>query len=125
MEKFVMEFVIQASPKLLFNYIATPSGLSEWYADNVNSRGEVFIFIWDRAEERAHMLKKKNEDYIRFRWEESEDDDVYFEFKIEVDEITKDLSLFVTDFAEEDEVEEAKMLWENQIGDLKQILGSV
>jgi uncharacterized protein YndB with AHSA1/START domain len=125
MEKFVMEFVIQASPKLLFNYIATPSGLSEWYADNVNSRGEVFIFIWDGAEERALMLKKKNEDYIRFRWEESEDDDVYFEFKIEVDEITKDLSLFVTDFAEEDEVEEAKMLWENQIGDLKQILGSV
>jgi uncharacterized protein YndB with AHSA1/START domain len=125
MEKFVMEFVIQASPKLLFNYIATPSGLSEWYAHNVNSRGEVFIFIWDGAEERALMLKKKNEDYIRFRWEESEDDDVYFEFKIEVDEITKDLSLFVTDFAEEDEVEEAKMLWENQIGDLKQILGSV
>ena len=120
-----MEFVIQASPKLLFNYIATPSGLSEWYADNVNSRGEVFIFIWDGSEERAHMLKKKNEDYIRFRWEESEDEEVYFEFKIEVDEITKDLSLFVTDFAEEDEVEEAKMLWENQIGDLKQILGSV
>ena len=30
----------------------------------------------------------------------------------------------VTDFAEEDEVEEAKMLWTNQISDLKQVLGS-
>lgn len=121
--KFEIEFVIQSSPQLLYNYISTPSGLSEWFADNVNSRGEIFIFIWDGAEENAKLLKRKSDDFVRFAWEENEDDS-YFEMKIIVDEITKDVSLFISDFAEEDEIDEAKMLWENQIADLKQVLGS-
>ena len=121
--KFEIEFVIQSSPQLLYQYLSTPSGLSEWFADNVNSRGEKFEFIWDGAEEEARLLKKKNDDFVRFSWEENEDD-VYFEMKIIVDEITKDVSLFITDFADDDEIDEVKMLWENQVSDLKQILGS-
>ena len=121
--KFELEFVIQSSPQMLYQYLATPSGLSEWFADDVNSRGEMFSFIWDGSEEEAKMLKRKSDEFIKFAWEESEDDS-FFEMKIIVDEITKDVSLFITDFAEEDEVEEAKMLWENQVGDLKQVLGS-
>lgn len=125
MTKFEIEFVVHASPSLLFNYISTPSGLSEWYADNVNSRGEKFIFIWDESEEEALLLKKKTDEFVRFKWTYSEDDDTYFEMRIVVDELTNDVSLFVIDFAEDDEVEEAKMLWENQIDDLKKIIGSV
>ncbi|SFC20124.1 Uncharacterized conserved protein YndB, AHSA1/START domain [Flagellimonas taeanensis] len=121
--KFEIEFVIQASPQLLYQYISTPSGLSEWYADNVNSRGEMFTFIWDGAEEKAKMLKRKSEEFVKFSWVENEDSS-FFEMRIIVDEITKDVSLFITDFAEDDEVDEAKMLWENQISDLKQVLGS-
>ncbi|WP_047419902.1 START-like domain-containing protein [Cellulophaga sp. Hel_I_12] len=121
--KFEIEFVIQSSPQLLYNYLSTPSGLSEWFADNVNSRGEKFYFIWDESEEEAKLLKRKNEEFVKFRWEEQEDDS-YFEMRIIVDEITSDVSLFITDFAEEDEVEEAKMLWSNQVGTLKQVLGS-
>ena len=121
--KFEIEFVIQSSPQLLYQYLATPSGLSEWFADNVNSRGEKFIFIWDGAEEEALLLKRKTDEFVRFSWEEN-DDDSYFEMKIIVDEITKDVSLFISDFAEEDEVEESKMLWTNQVSDLKQVLGS-
>ncbi len=121
--KFEIEFVIQSSPQLLYTYLSTPSGLSEWFADNVNSRGELFIFIWDGAEEVAKLLKRKSDEFVKFAWEEN-DDDTYFEMKIIVDEITKDVSLFITDFAEEDEIDEAKMLWENQISSLKQILGS-
>ena len=121
--KFEIEFVIQSSPQLLYQYLATPSGLSEWFADNVNSRGEKFIFIWDGAEEEALLLKRKTDEFVRFSWEEN-DDNSYFEMKIIVDEITKDVSLFITDFAEEDEVEESKMLWTNQVSDLKQVLGS-
>lgn len=121
--KFEIEFVIQASPQLLYQYISTPSGLSEWYADNVNSRGEVFTFIWDGAEEKAKMVKRKSEEFVKFSWVENEDGS-FFEMRIIVDEITKDVSLFITDFAEDDEVDEAKMLWENQISDLKQVLGS-
>ncbi|MFD2098820.1 START-like domain-containing protein [Flagellimonas iocasae] len=121
--KFEIEFVIQASPQLLYQYISTPSGLSEWYADNVNSRSEVFTFIWDGAEEKAKMLKRKSDEFVKFTWVDNEDDS-FFEMRIIVDEITKDVSLFITDFAEDDEVDEAKMLWQNQISDLKQVLGS-
>ena len=121
--KFEIEFVIQSSPQMLYQYISTPSSLSEWFADNVNSRGELFTFIWDGAEETAKLLKKKSDDFVKFAWEEN-DDDSYFEMKIIVDEITKDVSLFITDFAEDDEMDEAKMLLENQISDLKQVLGS-
>jgi uncharacterized protein YndB with AHSA1/START domain len=121
--KFELEFVIQASPQLLFQYLATPSGLSEWFADNVNSRGELFNFIWDTAEEEAKLLKRKSDEFVRFAWVDN-DDDSYFEMRIIVDEITKDVSLFVIDFAEEDELEESKLLWKNQVSDLKQVLGS-
>jgi len=125
-EKFEMEFVIQASPSLLYQYISTPSGLSEWFADNVNSRGELFTFIWDGSEEQAKLLSKKSTERIKFRWLEDDEDGAsyYFEMRIQVDEITKDVSLMVTDFAEDDEVEESKMLWTNQISSLKLVLGS-
>ncbi|VAV85495.1 Ligand-binding SRPBCC domain protein family 2 [hydrothermal vent metagenome] len=123
--KFELEFPIHASPQLLFQYISTPSGLSEWFADNVNSRGELFTFIWDDSEEDAKLLSKKSGERVKFKWLNGDDDSsTYFEIRIQVDDITKDVSLMVTDFAEGDEIEEAKMLWENQISDLKQVLGS-
>ena len=123
--KFEMEFPIKVSQKLLFQYISTPSGLSEWFADHVNSRGEIFIFIWDDSEESAKLIRKNNNEKIQFQWLDDEDTDYYFELRIQFDEITKDVSLIVTDFAEdEDEVEESKLLWTNQISDLKKVLGS-
>lgn len=123
--KYEMEFPIQASPSLLYQYISTPSGLSEWYADNVNSRGELFTFIWDGSEEQAKLVSKKNGERIKFRWLEDEDTSYFFEIRIQVDDITKDVSIMVTDFADDDdEIAEGKMLWENMISNLKQILGS-
>ena len=125
--KFEIEFPIHSSPQLLYQYISTPSGLSEWFADDVNSRGELFTFIWNDSEEKAKLLNKKSGERVKFRWlaDEEDGESYYFEIRIQVDEITKDVSIMVTDFADEDEVDEAKMLWENQISDLKQVLGSV
>ena len=122
--KYEMEFPIQASPSLLYQYISTPSGLSEWYADNVNSRGEFFTFIWEGSEEKAKLMSKKSDERIKFKWIDDEDTPFFFELRIQVDDITKDVSLMITDFAEEDEIDEGKMLWENMVSDLKQILGS-
>jgi uncharacterized protein YndB with AHSA1/START domain len=122
--KYSIEFTIQSSPQLLFQYLSTPSGLSEWFADNVNSRGEEFTFIWDDSEETAKLLSKKANEKVRFQWDDDEGEDYYFEFFIQVDDITKDVSLIVTDYTTEDEMEESRMLWDNAIADLKQILGS-
>jgi uncharacterized protein YndB with AHSA1/START domain len=122
--KFEIEFPIHASPHMLYQYFGTPSGLSEWFADNVNSRGEVFTFIWDGAEEKAKVLQERPGEKIKFKWLEDEDPKSYFEFRLEIDAITKDVSLIVTDFAEEDEVEESKMFWENQIDELKHTIGA-
>ena len=121
--KYELEFPIQASPNMLYQYISSASNLSEWFADNVNSRGKVFSFFWDGTEEKAELISFKNNKYVRFKWLEIEDDS-FFEINIVVDELTKDVSLVIFDFADEDEVEEGKMLWESQISDLKQVIGS-
>ena len=121
--KYELEFPIQASPNMLYQYISTASSLSEWFADNVNSRGKIFSFFWDGVEEKAELMSYKNNKYVRFKWLEN-DDETFFEINIVVDELTKDVSLVVFDFAEEDEVEEGKMLCESQISDLKQVIGS-
>ena len=107
----------------MYQYLSTPDGLAEWFADNVNSRSDVFTFIWDDSEEDAKRISYKTNERIRYKWL-AEEDDTYFEFRIEVDAITKDVSLMVTAFADEDEVEESKMFWENQISELKQKIGA-
>ena len=124
--KFEVEYPIHASPSMLYQYISTASSLSEWFADNVNSRGIIFSFFWDDSEEKAELLSSKSNSFVKFRWLDGTDDQdkYYFEIRIVVDEITKDVSLIVTDFSYEDEVEENKMLWDNQISDLKQVIGS-
>ena len=124
---FSLEYDFHASKQMLFQYLSTPSGLGEWFADNVNSRGEIFTFIWDDTEEKAKLLQKKNNERVRFQWEndENEGNSFFFEFKIQVDDITNDVSLIITDFAEEEELDESKMLWDNLIASLKQVLGSI
>lgn len=122
-----MEIPIHSSPMLLYQYISTPSGLAEWFADNVNSRGEIFNFFWDDESQKAKLVSKKTGERVKFKWldENDKDTEYFFELKILEDEITKDVSILVVDFAEEDEVAETKQLWMNQINDLKHTLGSL
>ena len=122
--EYTMEFVVKASPKMLYKFLSTPSGLSEWFADNVNSRGKKFSFFWDGSEEVAILVSKKTDKYIRFKWEEDEDENAFFEFKLETDDLTNDVSLIITDYAEEDEIEESQLLWESQINSLLHAIGS-
>ncbi len=123
--KYEIEIPVHASPSMLYQYISSPSNLQEWFADKVNSRGKIYTFHWDGTEEQAELITKKSEDRIRFKWLESEGDESFFEIKIQVDPLTKDVSLIITDFADdEDEVEEAKQLWENQIDELKHTIGA-
>jgi START-like superfamily domain len=125
--RYELEMPINSSSQLLYPYISTPSGLSEWFADNVNSRGEFYTFMWDGSEENARLTSKKSGERVKFRWidEYNKDTDYFFEIRIEEDEITKDVSIVIVDFAFEDEIEESKQLWMNQISELKHVIGSV
>ena len=125
-EKFELEFPLRASPKMLFPFLSTPSGMSEWFCDDVNSRSELFTFFWDGSEEQARLLKKQQDRLVRFRWISDEEDglDTYFVFRIELDALTNDTSIIVTDFADSDDIEEAKLLWDSQIHELQHLIGA-
>lgn len=124
--KYELEIEVNSSTKVLYTMISTPSGLSEWFADDVNIKDDVFTFFWDGSSEEAKLLSKRKGEAIKFQWLEDfeEGEKTYFEIAIKIDELTNDVAIVITDFAEEDEIEEAQQLWENQINDLKKVIGS-
>jgi len=122
-EKYELEFIVNTSTTILYKCLATPSGLSEWFADNVNIKGDEYTFFWDGSEETATLIKSKKGEYVRFQWEDDEGEDVYFQLGIRVDPLTNQVALIITDFAESDEVEDAKLLWENSVQKMRQSIG--
>lgn len=124
-EKFELEYTINSSPKVLFPRLSTPAGLSEWFADDVNLKGNVFTFLWEGAEQKAEMVARKENKYIKFKWLDNEEDNdkTYFEFRINVDDLTGDVALVITDFIEQDEKDDAIDLWDSQITELKRVIG--
>ena len=123
--KYELEFPIQASPNMLYQYISSASSLTEWFADDVIVKNKTYTFFWDRFEQTAKLLKKKANQFVRYKWEENDSQEDYFEFLIQVDEITLDVALIITDFAE-DEIEEKEQtdLWTKQVETLKRAIGS-
>lgn len=123
-KKFQIEFPIKSSPGILYNYLSTPSGLSEWFADDVNIKNKnLYTFFWEGSEQTAELLKNTSQKNVRFRWVD-EPEDEYFEFEIAQDELTNDVALVITDFAADYEVEESTQLWEAQVQTLKTAIGS-
>lgn len=122
-QKLVLEYPFNSSPKVLYTRLSTPGGLSEWFADDVNLRRDTFVFEWDGSEQTAEVVAKKENKYIRFKWVEEEEEDAWFEFRINIDEITKDVALVVTDMIEEGDEEDATELWNTQILELKHVIG--
>ena len=123
--KYSIEIPINSSVNVLYKRLSTPSGLAEWFADNVNLKNNVFTFIWDDSDQSAKILKKKSNQFVQFKWLDDEEKESFFEFKIQVDEMTSDVSLIITDFAEDEvDQEEQTMLWEQQIQNLKMAIGS-
>lgn len=124
--KYELEYTFNTSPNILFSRLSTPEGLSEWFADNVNLRRDRYTFIWEGTQQEASVVQKKTNKYIRFHWEDEEDDideEYYFEFRIHTDELTGDVALMITDFADEDEKDDAIDLWDSQISELKHAIG--
>jgi len=122
--KFEIEIVIRASAGILYEFLVTPSGLSEWFCDDVNIRNGIYTFIWDGQLQQARLLKTIEEQLVRYQWVDKTDGS-YFEFKIQRDDLTNDISLIITDFAtDKTEQESSKLLWQSQIDKLLHVMGS-
>jgi uncharacterized protein YndB with AHSA1/START domain len=122
--KFEMEYTLNCSPKVLFSRLSTPEGLAEWFAEDVNVEGDVFTFLWNNSGSKARLSALKENKLVRFEWIGKENEETnYFEFRINIEELTGDLALIITDFAEADEKEDSVFLWDSQISDLKRLLG--
>lgn len=123
--KFEMEFVIHASSEMLYEFLSTPSGLSEWFCDDLNIRNGIYTFIWDDQLQQARLLKTVELQLVRFQWVDKTDGS-YFEFRIQRDDLTNDISLIITDFADSaGDRESSKLLWNSQVEKLMHVIGSI
>lgn len=123
-EQLRLEYLIKASPKIIFNMLTSPSGLAEWFCDDVNIRNKEYTFKWDGSEEKAELLAQKENSLLRFRWLADGDEPVFFEYRIEVDELTNDVALVVIDFVEPGEKDSRILYWNNLIHKLMYVVGS-
>ena len=120
---YTLEYPVRCSPSILFEFLSTPAGLQEWFADKVDERDNVFFFSWNGSSQKAEVLESQEEKFIRFHWLDAPKEE-YFEFSIEKSEITNQTILIVKDFAEKKEVKDQSMLWDYQVKDLFHRIGS-
>lgn len=121
-KKIRLEYPIKSSPAILYNSISSPSGLSTWFADDVDIYNNNYKFKWDGDEQIAELVKKVTNKSIKFKWKTAVGEE-YFEFEIIQDELTDDVALVVTDFVEETDEKNAVQLWDSQVHELKTSLG--
>lgn len=122
-EKIVIEYPMKGSASMIWKYIGTAAGLSPWFADKVENFNKVFYFYWGKTEQRiAHLVAQRNGVYVKFRWED-EGQNTYFELRISYNELTREHTLEVTDFADKNEVDDQKDLWDSQIENLRRLSG--
>lgn len=122
-KKYQIEYIIRSSPKILYSYLSTPSGLSAWFADDVTYRDGTFTFHWEGSQSKAKLIQNKENHLLRYQWIEQPSEG-YFQFEIVQDDLTLDVALIITDFSPDGEREENILLWNSQIHDLMHLVGS-
>ena len=120
---FEIEFPVRCSPSILYEFLSTPAGLQEWFADKVDERDNVFSFSWNGTTDMANVIDLESEKFIRFHWTNSPKEE-FFEFRIEKSEVTNQTILVIRDFAMKAEVKDQSQLWDSQVKDLFHRLGS-
>jgi len=122
-KKFTIEYEIKSSPRILYTFLNEPNGLTQWFADDVSVRDQIYTFTWDDEKQTAKLIAIKENKLVRFRWVD-DDPQYFFEMEIIQDELTNDVALAITDFATEDTIGERKLIWDNQIQYLISTLGA-
>jgi START-like superfamily domain len=122
---YTLEYPVRCSPVILYEFLSTPAGLQEWFADRVDFRDNVFSFSWNGTVEKAEIVDKKQDEYVRLRWlNGGHAKDEYFEFQIQISEVTNETILIVKDFADKKEISDQSQLWDYQIKDLFHRIGN-
>ena len=122
-KKFTLEYEVKSSPRILYSFISEPNGLSQWFADDVNFRDQVYTFTWDDETQKAKLVSIKENKLVKFKWLDDEPQ-CYFEMEIVQDELTNDVALSITDFSTDESLAEKKLIWDNQIDYLISVLGA-
>lgn len=120
---YSLEFPVRCSPSILYEFLSTPVGLQEWFADKVDQRDTTFYFSWNGSVDTAEVVEQAENEFIRYRWDYYTDDE-YFEFRIEQSSITNETILKITDFADKIDLKDQERLWNSQVSDLKHRIGS-
>lgn len=125
---FTADFEINASTKMLYPYLNTASGLSQWMADDVTiNEDKVYNFIWDDEDHFAKMASHRTNHYVKFEFvpetEEDEEDPSYFELRLEKNELTQSTFIKISDYSDMDDTEELMDLWESLVESLKETVG--
>ena len=122
-KKFTIEYEIKSSPRILFGFLNEPNGLTQWFADDVSVKDQVYTFTWDDEQQKAKLIAVRENKLVRFKWVD-DDPQYFFEMEILQDELTNDVALSITDFAVEDTIVERKQIWDNQVEYLISVLGA-
>ena len=122
-KKFTLEYVVRSSPAILFEFLSQTDNLAQWFAEYCDSQGDIFIFGWSGAFQRARQEIIVDEEFVKYHWEETNKDE-YFSFRVYKSEISNDTVLEITDFAEPKDIKEQTFLWDKQVEDLKRALGA-
>jgi uncharacterized protein YndB with AHSA1/START domain len=120
---FTLEYPLRCSPSILYDFLSTPAGLQEWFADKVDERENTFSFSWNGSTDKAEMLESEQDKFIRFHWSYAPKDE-FFEFRIEKSEVTNQTILIIKDFADKKDIKDQTQLWSSQVKDLFHRLGN-
>ncbi|MDH5381963.1 MAG: START-like domain-containing protein [Cyclobacteriaceae bacterium] len=125
---FTGDFEINASNKMLYPYISSASGLTQWFADDVSiDEDGVFNFTWDHENHKAKMVSHRQNHYCKFEFlpetEEDKEDPSHFELRLELNELTQSVYIKITDYSDFEDEEELHDLWSSLIETLKETVG--
>jgi hypothetical protein len=126
---FTSDYEVHASTKMLYPYLQSASGLSEWFADDVkiNNESKVFTFFWDNEEHKAKLVAHRTNHFARFEFlpetKDDEKDPAYFELRLEFNDLTQSVFLKVTDYSDFDDIKELTALWQSLIDSLRKTVG--
>ncbi|WP_181306460.1 START-like domain-containing protein [Rufibacter sp. XAAS-G3-1] len=126
--KFVREYPLNASAKMLYPYLSTASGLAQWLCDAAMQIGDrKYNLIWDNQDHIAEMTSHRMNKSVRFTFPGSNKgashDYSYIDFSIESGELTQEQFLRVVDYTDVGDVEQLTELWDNQVLTLRELIG--